>query len=224
MQNVPITGGRDVGPPKGWDPATQGECLTLSVLQTIDNGHPSITMAWHLDAAELDALAGGGAFFTSLALPFVPLQRLWVQDQAGAIVSDLSASVVGVTPVSPEKTMADRDRAVQVAGALRAAVIAVGKVLEERLGLQPPPHGWQSIDNAGIVERLSVLVGRVPEAKPGETRIPIKSLDDIVREAKGDQPAGGWPAEPVDPAVQADLEARLGVELNPRPGDGKGNG
>lgn len=212
MRNIPITGGRDVGPPKGWDPATQGDCLTLSVLQTMDNGQRTITTAWGFDGDELDALRTGGHFFTSLALPFVPLQRLWVQAANGEIVSDLASSVLGVTPATSARR---ESNAVQTAAAMRAAIITIGTMLEQRLTGQGQTSTWKEQDNATIVKRLADLVDQVQPAP--DVKVPIFTLADIARQGRGKGPIVG---EPVDPATQTDLERSLGVVLNP-PGTGQ---
>jgi len=212
MRNVPITGGREIGPPKGWDPATQGECLTISVLQSIDATGPACTTAWQFDEAELNALAAGGHFFTTDVLPFVHLRRWFVQDAEGALVGSLYGSEVGVVPVQLDRQIAEYGRAVEIAAALRAAVIALGRKLEERVSGPTLEQDWQAMDNAAAAERLADLIELVDPLQ-AVRRLPLLTLDDLVR---GDTGKGmPFPGEPVDPTVQADLERMLGVELNP---------
>ena len=166
MRNVKIEGGRDVGPPKSWNTETDGECLTLSVLfhDAILPRLSSRTTAWQFTPEELDALANGGHFFLSPRLPFVPVMSLWVQDAAGKVIGELRASASpgepeedGVRPENSDKERARADRAVMVAGHLRAGIIAIGRELDKALGINraTPASDWPALDNAGIIARLA---------------------------------------------------------------------
>lgn len=222
MRNTPIQGGRVVGPPPGWDRETQGDCLDLHVLQLAPPfpGMAASYSAWQFSEEEAAALENGGHFVLGVVLPYIPVIRLLVQDRDGKPVGELEASRNGVRPIAPPiappTVRADLDRMREVAAALRAAVIAIGRQLEANLGVVASPEEWLSLDNAEAVQRVSDLVNQV-RAAAGIKRLPLLTLDDLV---KGDQGKGRpFPgdAAPVDPSVQADLERMLGVELNPPP-------
>lgn len=214
MRNTPIEGGRIVGPPPSWDVEAQGECLDLHVLQVAPPypGMASTYTAWQFDQDQLRALEEGGHFVLGVVLPYVPVLRLLVQDRDGKPVGELEASRNGVVPIAPPTVRADYERMREVAAALRAAVIAIGRNLEEIVAGPPQDQDWQGADNAAIVQRLAELVERVGYRFDVQ-RIPLLTLEDLVRgEAGKGKP---FPGEPVDPGVQAELERRLGVELNP---------
>lgn len=214
MRNTPIEGGRVVGPPPGWDPATQGECLDLHVLQVAPPypGMSATYTAWQFDQDQLRALEEGGHFVLGVAVPYVPVLRLLVQDREGKPVGELEASRNGVVPIAPPTVRADLVQVTNVAAALRAAVIALGRQLEANLGIAANPEDWLSLDNAEAVQRAAGLVDQV-QPPSGIKRLPLLTLDDLVRgEAGKGKP---FPGEPVADDVQADLERRLGVELNP---------
>lgn len=195
MRNVKIEGGRDVGPPKSWNTETDGECLTLSVLfhDAILPRLSSRTTAWQFTPEELDALANGGHFFLSPRLPFVPVMSLWVQDAAGKVIGELRASASpgepeedGVRPENSDKERARADRAVMVAGHLRAGIIAVGRELDKALGINraTPASDWPALDNAGIIARLAELA-RSPfmSGKRADLvlhDVPPVTLDDVL--------------------------------------------
>lgn len=214
MRNTPIEGGRIVGPPPSWDVEAQGECLDLHVLQVAPPypGMASTYTAWQFDQDQLRALEEGGHFVLGVVVPYVPVLRLLVQDRDGKPVGELEATPHGVRPIAPPTVRADLVQVTNVAAALRAAVIALGRQLEANLGIEANPEDWLSLDNADAVQRAAGLVAQV-QPPSGIKRLPLLTLDDLVRgEAGKGKP---FPGEPVDPGVQADLERMLGVELNP---------
>lgn len=62
MEIVKLLGmNRDLGKPKDWDEARDGECGTLPVFAEVVGGHVRMTSAWKPDAEELAALNAGSA-------------------------------------------------------------------------------------------------------------------------------------------------------------------
>ena len=195
MHNVPIEGGRDVGPPPGWDPALSGECLTIHVLTTLEGGSPYQATAWQPDDAELRAMSEGGHLFVAINGRDVPVQRIWVQAGDGTLVGDLQGRREDDWPATN-------------AAGRRKALLAIADSLAARLGSDQVD--LQRVTTEGVISRIAALVDQV---QPPVLRLPVLTLDDVVRGDAGARAA----AEPASPDQVRDVYEAFGL---PRPGPG----
>lgn len=163
MRNVPIEGGRDVGPPPGWDPALSGECLTIHVLTTLEGGSPYQATAWQLDERELAALQAGGHLFFAVNGRAVPVQRLWVQEADGTLAGDLQGR-------------REPDLPVMNAAGRRKALVAIADQLAGKLGTNT--GNLAAVTTDGVIRQLAAMVD---EVQPPVLRLPLLTLDDVVR-------------------------------------------
>lgn len=168
MRNVPIEGGRDVGPPREWDAAASGECLTIHVLQILEGGSPYQTTAWQLGREEMAALRAGGHLFFSVNGHQVPVQRIWVQGPDGTLAGELQGYDASdlVFPASDAR-------------ARRQALVAIADGLAARLGVDQVE--LQGMTTTGVISRIASLVDQV---QPPATFLPVMTLDDLVAQGR----------------------------------------
>jgi hypothetical protein len=76
---------RDLGAPKGWDPATQGRCLSLPVRDEIDAAGHRMSSAWLPTPEELAAIAAGAPIHLTIFAGAHPPVMLSVGDPPEAV-------------------------------------------------------------------------------------------------------------------------------------------
>lgn len=211
MDNVPIQGGRLVGAPRDWKAELQGECLSIHVLTTYPVDKPSPdrdpaewpthTTAWRWTAEEREAMDAGGAAFFSVRAPFVPVMQAWIQHPSGEGVGDVGSFV-------------------QREAATRAAILSIAIEMDRRA---PDSLGRSRIEPMETVNLLEFIMGHV-QLQPYRTysippsavvsmedskgvMVPVRTLDDIVRDANRRKPATKGEEAP------ADLTAGIAAQL-----------
>lgn len=74
-----------IGPPKGWDPAIHGECLSISVCVDETTRGRAMTTVWEFSERERKLISEGKNFQMTLYVPKHPVIQIGVQDGEGGV-------------------------------------------------------------------------------------------------------------------------------------------